>query len=230
MVRFCSLLIAALAAGSFAAADPMTATDQIRETGVLAELDTGEEVVSDSDSEAAPGFGAFSSDIDALITAEVIALAAQESDISSMGMSGSGEASAEAPGSSGVPLGDAGSTFFAEFTVPATIDFVLTGSLLVSRDASASGLADISLDGPGGNIFSDSLSDDGLSPFAAGGTLDPGTYTLSLGAFATVTESGDTSSASWDFELTFVPEPSGLAALGLVGLMLRGLRRSALVA
>lgn len=133
---------------------------------------------------AAPCFGLFESTIEF-----GGCLATQTSSITPTSIAMEGFAQSDAGG--GDPNCDAGSAnsaFMLEFTLHVEAPFALTGALGGSVAKSDEATAEIALSGPGGVVFSETLSVPESStveiPIAHSGSLPAGTYTLSISAHA----------------------------------------------
>jgi hypothetical protein len=233
MVRFAKEaggLALAIGAAAAAAGSVMSPVSQVREVQTEARVDIDESSFDDFDFVSAPGFGAFSSSIDAIASGGVLddatALADQGSTLSSTLVSGSGSATTLAdPNSLGLVLADARSYLEYEFTIAASTDYELDGLLVADELFTGEGAAWVELSGPGGTIFSALQNTAGPQPFSNSGTFAPGTYTLRLEASAHIEGLEDEGLGAWEVSLV-VPEPGTGLAVGLMVLAVRGRRRS----
>lgn len=113
--------------------------------------------------------------------------------------------------------------FVFAFTLNPSVDFVLDwemnsgGNLLI-------GPAEVSLVGPGGDVFRQGFDGPGTLDGQAVGTLAAGSYTLRAVAQSSASGGGGSSGdsdSSFAIEFSVVPAPASLAMLGLGGLAIR---------
>lgn len=171
---------------------------------------------------------------------QVHALGSQTSNIAGGAISGSGRAVVEANAGPGNAAGVmARSTFSLTFSLSSAMDYVLhfelSATLDTSADALALGEAVFSLDGPGGSVEQESLSNfsgaiSGPMVMEENGSLAPGQYTLLVEANQSLdvaaSEFLGSGESSFDFSLLLVPEPASAVMVGLLVVM-PGLRRRA---
>lgn len=212
-------VLATLVAGALTTrADNIFPTSQARGADVMAQLQTGEGAINDSDTDSAGGFGPYSTNIDAIASIgdpnnpySASSNATQSSNIGPATISGHGFASAGAdPNSPNVtPSGEGTSYMIVDFDINVTQSYTLSGFLDATSIANGLGTASFELIGPGGTeIFSDTNS--GLVALAGAGLLAPGSYSLIVVANATADAAGDNATAEFNFEFEFaeVPEPA----------------------
>lgn len=207
----------------------ITPVSQTRTTSAETSFTSPEFTDFDSQNDAALDFGPFNSSVNASIkvfdpnTGPVIgASATQNSAIFDSSFFGQGTAGANAEPGTGAGTGTGQSAFFFEFSIATTVNYTLSGSIDASSQFTGSGQASVTLDGPGGTLYTLSTSG-GPQAIGANGTLAPGTYTLTATADASTALAQDDATASFDFTLSVVPEPA--AGLSMLMLLLAGALR-----
>ena len=219
------------------AADLITPISQTRTiaAGAGANFDTLSD--TDSDSDAATDFGLFNSSVSASASVAVnfsSAAASQDSNILSNQILGTGTASSSA--CCGDTMGSASAssssrlrvTFSIDRTLSYTYNGELDGEFLTGDFSNFSG--ELSLTGPSGSVI-DEMFDELSDPVSImqSGTLEPGQYTIIADVFSFSpegpTSAGEASSATFDFDLNLVPEPSGIWLLAIAALSAIGSAR-----
>ena len=194
----------------------------------------GEDTASDADSDGAADFGPFNSSVMSLAQLATqpgtsSATASQQSQIGPTVLSGIGSASASAEAGFPFEMNASGGSFFdVTFELALPTEYLLTGQLDAGAPAGSAGqpLASLALSDSFSDIFATSTTD-GSQPVFSTGILAPGTYTLHVIASAVIEASGDSATASFDFNFAVVPEPASLC-LASLALLFATRRRASL--
>lgn len=214
-----------------ASAGPMlTPISQQRTVEAEAAVRFGEDTASDIDSDGAPDFGPFNSSVaaSAQLTSQPgtsAGSASQQSLINPNSLSGIGSASASAePGFAFEMTASGGSFYNVTFSLADATEYSFTGQLDAGVAGSAGQpLAQATLSDVGGDVYAVNTTS-GPTAILSSGILAPGTYTIDVIATAFIEASGESASASFDFNFTLVPEPASLLGLSFAWLCV-GLRR-----
>ncbi len=214
--------------------DYITPTEQTRFIEGVAEVVGPELSDSDYQSASAADFGPFVDGVTALATVapfEASGAGTQDSSILADSIVGVGSSAASGTGSATTFSNASGSsTCSVTFTLNSDADYSLTGSISSVVSGASGGTAGIALyDSLANVVESIEVNDTGFDSILASGSLLSGSYTLyafALSSAGTDFENpSSTSSAEYDFNLTFTPEPSSLALLGLTALFVARRRR-----
>jgi hypothetical protein len=239
-----AVLLAALAGLLGAAAAGAALINPVSQTRtIFAEANgyDGSNWIRDSQTDGAPDFGLFDSAVTAQVDipgGTVIASATQLSAIGSASVSARGSAVAHFGPDFSFSVTTAHSDFELTFDVLQPLTFVLTGYVVVSSPflLPTQGEAGVTLRGGPGNqmIVQFGIADFGHQFGYGEGELLPGQYTLTANSrifndWIVDGYGSDPLSASYEFDLSVVPEPATglLLAGGLLALAIRRRRRSA---